>query len=173
MSVRPCSWLFCVSTTLALCLCACSSLTDPGPGAGSGSPAPAEQPVKAARTPPPQPTPAAPAQDAAQTVKATHILIAFKDALRAAPTITRSKDEAKALATRVSAEARAGHDFDALALKYSDDPSAKTNHGNLGQFTRGQMVKPFSDAAFALKPGDIQMVPVETAFGFHIIKRTE
>ncbi|HWZ90570.1 MAG TPA: peptidylprolyl isomerase, partial [Polyangiaceae bacterium] len=103
---------------------------------------------------------------------ASHILIAYKGSLRAAPTITRSKAEAQKLANTVLAQAKAGAKFGDLAVKYSDDPSAKQGQGSLGKFGRNQMVKPFADAAFALKPGELSSV-VETPFGFHIIKRTE
>jgi parvulin-like peptidyl-prolyl isomerase len=92
--------------------------------------------------------------------------------LRAAPTITRSKEEAQKLANSIAAQAKGGAKFGDLALKYSDDPSAKQGQGSLGKFSRTQMVKPFADAAFALKPGEVSGV-VETPFGFHIIKRTE
>ncbi len=63
----------------------------------------------------------------------------------------------------------AGEDFNALALEYSEDPSVKTNKGVIDYFKRGDMVKPFSDAAFAAKKGDI-VGPVETSYGFHLIK---
>ena len=114
-----------------------------------------------------------PPSDNAKQIKAYHILIAYKGALRAGPSVTRSKEEALALANHVDIEARAGADFEALVLKYSDDPDAKTNRGYLGQITRTQMVKPFTDAAFGLMKQEIGVDPVETAFGFHIIKRTE
>jgi parvulin-like peptidyl-prolyl isomerase len=79
--------------------------------------------------------------------------------------------------TRVKAEElltrlRAGGDFNALAKEFSVDTSNKDNGGDLGWFGRGMMVKPFEDAAFALKPGELSGV-VETQFGYHIIKLEE
>ena len=158
---------------LSLALSACTCLTEPG----SGPPALQEQVEAAAPAPPPAPTPAPPAapppSDAANDqIGASHILIAYKGALRAAPTITRSKEEAQKLASSVLAQAKAGAKFGDLAVKYSDDPTAKQGQGSLGKFGRTQMVKPFADAAFALKPGDVSGI-VETPFGFHVIKRTE
>ena len=92
--------------------------------------------------------------------------------MRANPSITRTKEEAQKLASKIQAQAKGGADFGGLAEKYSDDPSAKGGKGSLGKFSRGTMVKPFGDAAFALKPGEVSSV-VETPFGFHVIKRTE
>jgi peptidyl-prolyl cis-trans isomerase D len=115
------------------------------------------------------PTPPA---DQGEAVAASHILVAYAGALRADPNIKRTKDEAKARADGFMARARKGEDFAKLASEGSDDPSAKMNRGALGKFTRDRMVKPFSDAAFALRPGDVSAL-VETPFGFHVIKRTE
>jgi parvulin-like peptidyl-prolyl isomerase len=100
------------------------------------------------------------------------VLVAYAGALRADPAIKRSKDEAKKRAEGIASRARKGEDFGKLADDNSDDPSAKMNHGALGRFTRDRMVKPFADAAFALRPGDVSTV-VETPFGYHVIKRTE
>ncbi|MBI5533709.1 MAG: peptidyl-prolyl cis-trans isomerase [Deltaproteobacteria bacterium] len=109
----------------------------------------------------------------ADTIAASHILIAFKGATRASPKVTRSKDEARTEAVKLAAQARApGADFEALAKANSDDPGSGANGGKLGSFTRESMTKKFSDAAFALAVGQISDV-VETEFGFHIIKRTQ
>ncbi len=62
-----------------------------------------------------------------------------------------------------------GEDFGDAAVKYSQDPSAKTNKGNLGYFTAFQMVAPFENAAYNTPVGEISQ-PVRTSFGYHLIK---
>lgn len=111
-----------------------------------------------------------PADD--ERVGASHILVAYKGAMRAATTVTRSKEEAKKRADDLLKKVRGGADFATLAKDSSDDPGSGPRGGALGNFTRGAMVKPFADATFALKPGETSNV-VETDFGFHIIKRTQ
>jgi parvulin-like peptidyl-prolyl isomerase len=103
-------------------------------------------------------------------VHAAHILIAYQGAMRSHA--TRSKEEAKKLAEQLLTRAKGGADFAQLARDFSDDPSAKSRGGDLGKFTRVQMTKKFSDAAFALGVGQLSDV-VETELGFHIIKRLE
>ena len=105
-------------------------------------------------------------------ISAAHILVAYQGATRAKPTVTRSKEDARRLAQSLAERARQpGTDFAQLAREASDGPTG-IEGGALPRFGRQQMVKPFSDAAFALQPGEISGV-VETNFGFHIIKRTE
>jgi peptidyl-prolyl cis-trans isomerase SurA len=67
--------------------------------------------------------------------------------------------------------ALAGENFDSLASKYSQDPSAKQNFGKLGYFTSMQMVYQFEEAAFKTQVGNISM-PIRTRFGYHILKVT-
>lgn len=102
-------------------------------------------------------------------IHAAHILIMYRGAYRAPVYIQRSKEEARATAEDLLKRLQDGADFAELARMYSDCPSAKRG-GDLGYFGKGQMVKEFEDAAFALKKGKLSGV-VETPFGFHIIKR--
>jgi len=67
------------------------------------------------------------------------------------------------------ADARSGKDFAQLAEIYSADPGSAEKGGDLGYFKRGAMVKPFADAAFSAKRGEI-VGPVQTQYGIHIIK---
>lgn len=79
--------------------------------------------------------------------------------------------EKKEDAEKIIEQLKAGDSFEELA-KQSKDPSGQ-NGGDLGFFRRGQMVKPFEDAAFALEPGEMTEEPVESQFGWHVIKVDE
>ena len=99
-----------------------------------------------------------------ESIAARHIL--FK--------VEAGADQAVAEATRRRAEEvyeqiKAGGDFEKLAQTHSDEAATGAQGGFLGTFGRGQMVKPFEEAAFALEPGQVSP-PVRTDFGYHIIK---
>ncbi len=97
-------------------------------------------------------------------VKARHILLAINPNASAA-----DKDGVRKRAQNLVNQLKKGADFAALAKANSDDPSNKDRGGELPVFERGMMVKPFEDAAFAAKEGDV-VGPVESQFGMHIIK---
>ncbi len=100
--------------------------------------------------------------------RASHILIAVP---KGAPPAEREK--AKAKAQEVLAEVKKSpQSFAELAKKYSQDPGSAANGGDLDFFTRGAMTKPFEDAAFSLKKGEISGL-VESDFGYHIIMVTD
>ncbi len=80
------------------------------------------------------------------------------------------EDEAKAKA--IIAQLAGGADFAELAKTSSKDPGA-TNGGDLGFFKKSDMLPEFADAAFALKPGEVSPAPVQTRFGWHVIKLEE
>jgi len=86
--------------------------------------------------------------------------------IRASHILVQTLNEAVELHSQIST----GADFGQVAGTHSKCPSGR-NGGDLGMFGRGQMVKPFEDAAFDLNIGTLSD-PVQTQFGFHIIKRT-
>lgn len=95
--------------------------------------------------------------------KARHILIKS-----AATDSAEQKAAKRKKIDDIAAKVKAGEDFAGLASKESEDSSASRG-GDLGLFGRGQMIKPFEDAAFALQEGQVSEV-VETGFGLHLIK---
>tara|TARA_Y100001934_G_scaffold193008_1_gene227611 strand:+ start:424 stop:1305 length:882 start_codon:yes stop_codon:yes gene_type:complete len=92
------------------------------------------------------------ANSSKEEIKARHILL-----------------EKKAQAIEIIREIEKGEEFSELAKKHSTGPSASKG-GDLGYFAEGQMVPAFSKAAFALKKGEITTEPVQTQFGWHVIK---
>ena len=98
-----------------------------------------------------------------EQVRAMHILIMV------APQATEEqKAAARKKLKEVQKKLGKGEDFETLAKEYSEGPSGAKG-GDLGYFSRGQMVPPFEEAAFALKPGEVSDI-VETRFGIHLIK---
>lgn len=101
-----------------------------------------------------------------EQVRASHILIKVDpgaDEAKKAEALTRIES----LQTKL----KKGEDFTALAKEYSEGPSAPKG-GDLGFFGRGQMVKPFEETAFTMKPGQVSNM-VETRFGYHLIMVTD
>ncbi len=87
--------------------------------------------------------------------------------IRASHILVKTEEEAKKLLEEI----KNGADFAKLASEHSMCPSGRDG-GDLRFFGRGMMVKPFEDAAFALKKGEVSE-PVETQFGWHLIKLTD
>lgn len=101
-----------------------------------------------------------------EQVRASHILIQVPENADEA-----KKEEALAVIKGLKTRVDKGENFAVLAQEYSQGPS-KTKGGDLGFFSRDQMVAPFSEAAFALEPGQTSDV-VQTRFGYHLIRVTE
>lgn len=96
-----------------------------------------------------------------EQIKASHILI------RAAadePSVKKAQEKAEAVLKRLQKE-----DFAKVAGQVSEDPGSKAKNGDLGYFSRGQMVKEFEETAFTLPAGKMSGL-VKTSYGFHIIK---
>jgi peptidyl-prolyl cis-trans isomerase D len=100
--------------------------------------------------------------------RASHILVAVKKDASAAD-VAAARAKAEKLLAQVKA---APGDFAKIAKANSDDPGSAERGGDLDVFGRGMMVKPFDDAAFKMKVGEISDL-VKSDFGFHIIKLTE
>jgi len=102
-----------------------------------------------------------------EQVRASHVLIRIDPKMDDA-----AKAEKRKLAEDIAKKAeKKGADFSALAKEFGEDPT-RGRGGDLGFFTRGRMVKPFEDAAWKLKKGEVSSV-VETNFGYHVIRKTD
>lgn len=135
-------------------------------GSGSGSDTPAERCLavagaKRARRP-----------DEPAKVTAQHVLVKYAGAKKAAPTVTRTREQACLRAEEARAKLEQGSSFTDVVNTYSEEPGAATRGGSLGPIERAHVVPPFADAAFELRAGEVSHV-VETDYGFHIILRTE
>ena len=97
-------------------------------------------------------------------VKVSHILLAINPSASAA-----DKEAVRKRALSLISQLKKGADFATLAKSNSDDIGTKSDGGSLPIFERGRMEKPFEDAAFSGKKGDI-LGPIETGYGMHIIK---
>jgi PPIC-type PPIASE domain len=135
------------------------------PQAGAG--APGTMPVEPATAP--------------ERLTVQHILISFAGRLPG-KAITRTQEEARALAYELLERARRGEDFDGLVRQFTDDQApgvySMCNRGlrpvAQGEYPRDGMVPAFGDVAFRLSPGNIDIAdydPTKSPFGYHIIKR--
>jgi parvulin-like peptidyl-prolyl isomerase len=143
--------------------------------------APAAKPA-AAPAPKPAAAAAAVTTPAAEPERITiqHVLIGFAGSVPGKQ-ITRTQEEAKAMAEDILARARKGEDFDALVKQHTDDshPGIYTlaNVGvtpGQGEWARTRMVPAFGDAGFPLKVGEVGMAAYDKArspFGWHVVKR--
>lgn len=89
-----------------------------------------------------------------------------QDEVRARHILVKTEDEANAILKQL----KDGADFAKLAEEKSEDKGSGKQGGDLGYFAKEAMVKPFADAAFDMKAGEVSTKPVKTEFGYHIIK---
>lgn len=100
-------------------------------------------------------------------VRARHILLSFPSEATEA-----QRDSVREELLGLRRRAEAGESFANLATEYSQDRASAVKGGDLGFFERGEMVKPFDSAAFALEPGEMSGI-VESPYGLHLIKVEE
>ncbi|MDB2326297.1 peptidylprolyl isomerase, partial [Flavobacteriaceae bacterium] len=104
-------------------------------------------------------------------IRASHIVVAYKDAVGASPEVTRTKAEARKIAKDYLRQCkRKPSQVEILAIKHSDGPS-KTSGGDLGFFQEGGITKEFYDYANKARIGSVGLI--ETEYGFHIVKVTD
>ena len=104
-------------------------------------------------------------------INVSHLLFGYKGCRLPIP-FNRTKENTEAYANNIYKELVAGASFDEYVLKYSDDPSAKKNNGNIGWLSWGRTVPEFQSVAFSLDVNSISK-PILTDFGFHIIRLEE
>ncbi|PYQ68181.1 MAG: hypothetical protein DMF54_01665 [Acidobacteria bacterium] len=160
-----------VALGFLLTIARCSSS---GSRSGSASGTSSATAATAAPAPPPAPT--------AEHIKLQHILIAFAGKVPG-KNVTRTQDEARALAHQILNRAKKGEDFDSLVRTYTDDRApgiyGLANSGVTpapGEFSRDRMVPAFGEVGFSLAPGEIGIAeydPVKSPYGWHVIKRLE
>lgn len=109
----------------------------------------------------------------ADKLAASQILIVFQGAVSSGPEVTRTKAEALEKAKRIAAQLQESPEqFGQIAQEESDGLYSERG-GYLGEFAKGTMVKPFEEAVEHLAIGEITVTPVETDFGYFIIRREE
>ncbi|MEZ5148158.1 MAG: SurA N-terminal domain-containing protein [Bacteroidales bacterium] len=111
-------------------------------------------------------------QNRPDSMRASHILIAFSGAFRAPDTLVRTEAQAKELADSLAdVVKRNPSKMEDLAVEFSNDPTAAAKKGDLDWFADGQMVYPFNHAVLTHNVGDVTVV--KTQFGYHVIKVTD
>jgi parvulin-like peptidyl-prolyl isomerase len=139
---------------------------DTSVAASSASAAQPARPAQTAPAPPQRPT----ADANAPAYGAKHLVVQWKGATRSKQ--ERSKEEAKARAEEALGKLKKGAEFEKIVAEYSDEPGADKSGGKLGRFTARSIDPQFFAATEKLKVGEMSGV-VESAFGYHIIVRTE
>jgi len=115
--------------------------------------------------------PGDPIAAAGDEVAASHVLVAWTGTRDAPAGLQRTRAEAEARARRIAVILRTGRgDLGAMARRYSDDPSALRNAGYLGVFTPDDVDPAVAAAVCSLQVGEIAG-PVETPYGFHVLRR--
>jgi hypothetical protein len=145
---------------------ACGGAPTPAPTAAQ--PAAASSPASACLALADTPRVKKPGEPARIGVK--HILVKYAGAKNAAPSITRTREEACLRALQARDALRTGAEVEAVVKEYSDEAGAESRGGSMGPVERKDLVPPFADAAFELSVGEFSDV-VETDFGFHVISR--
>ena len=103
-----------------------------------------------------------------EQIQVSHVLVSYVNAQNSSSLLT--KEEALERIQDLKSQVLSGMSFSEIATEFSDCPSAEKG-GDLGEFSRGAMVKAFDMAAFELEVGEVSEV-VETEFGYHLIHRT-
>jgi foldase protein PrsA len=101
-------------------------------------------------------------------IRISHILVQFGDQ----DTTKKTKEAALEKINMVAQKIKDGETFENMANKYSEDPNSNTKGGDIGYFSKGQLVAEFENVAFAMETGMVSDV-VETSYGFHLIKVTD
>lgn len=108
-------------------------------------------------------------EEAEEFYRGNEIMFYTGGQVRARHILVDTREEAEDIIARINA----GESMEDLAAELSKCPSGKSSGGDLGFFAREDMVAPFSEAAFAMAPGEVSGEPVETSFGFHVIRVEE
>ncbi len=106
-----------------------------------------------------------------QPVHVQQVLIRFKGSIRAPASLTRTKDDARRRAMEVIAKATSGARFADLVKEYSEEPGAAEREGDMGDVMPGVLLPEIDQAARKLSIGEVSPAPVQSTFGFHVLRR--